>query len=85
MADRMGINEAKSFALVIVQSMKFSTSLTLALKTYAAEMREMREMNAQEIANKLPVKMSGVMSILMLPALFLITLTPIIIRYTSIY
>ena len=85
MADRMGIEEAKSFALVIVQSMQFGTSLTLALKTYAAEMREMREMNAQEMANKLPVKMSGVMSMLMLPALFLITLTPIIIRYTSIY
>lgn len=85
MADRMGIEEAKSFSLVIVQSMQFGTSLTLALKTYAEEMREMRELNAQEMANKLPVKMSGVMSMLMLPALFLITLTPIIIRYASIY
>lgn len=85
MAERMGIDEAKSFALVIVQSLQFGTSLTTALKTYAAEMREMRELNAQERANKLPVQMSGVMSMLMLPALFLITLTPIIIRYTAIY
>ncbi|QUJ76702.1 type II secretion system F family protein [Sulfitobacter albidus] len=85
MADRMGIDEAKSFALVIVQSLQFGTSLTQALKTYAVEMREMRELNAQERANALPVKMSGVMSMMMLPALFLITLTPIIIRYTAIY
>lgn len=85
MAERMGIEEAKSFALVIVQSLQFGTSLTSALKTYAAEMRQMRELAAQEQANKLPVLMSAVMSVLMLPALFLITLTPIILRYMAIY
>ncbi|MFZ5964425.1 type II secretion system F family protein [Thalassococcus sp. BH17M4-6] len=85
MAERMGVDEAKSFALVIVQSLEFGTSLTSALRTYAAEMREYRELAAQEKANRLPVQMSVVMSFLMLPALFLITLTPIIIRYTAIY
>jgi len=85
MAERMGIDEAKSFALVIVQSLQFGTSLTAALRAYAVEMRQMRELAAQEKANKLPVQMSGVMSMLMLPALFLITLTPIIIRYMAIY
>lgn len=85
MAERMGIDEARSFALVIAQSLQFGTSLTVALKTYAIEMRQMRELAAQEKANKLPVQMSGVMSVLMLPALFLITLTPIIIRYIAIY
>lgn len=85
MAERMGIDEARSFALVIAQSLQFGTSLTVALKTYAIEMRQMRELAAQEKANKLPVQMSGVMSVLMLPALFLITLTPIIIRYMAIY
>jgi len=84
MAERMGIDEAKSFALVVVQSMQFGTSLTAALRTYAVEMRQMRELAAQEKANKLPVQMSAVMSILMLPALFLITLTPIIIRYLEV-
>ncbi len=85
MAERMGIEEARSFALVIVQSLQFGTSLTLSLKTYAAEMRQMRELAAQEKANKLPVQMSAVMSVLMLPALFMITLTPIIIRYMAMY
>lgn len=85
MANRMGIEEAKSFALVIAQSLQFGTSLTSALKNYAIEMRTNRELAAQEKANKLPVQMSAVMSFLMLPALFLITLTPIIIRYASIY
>jgi tight adherence protein C len=85
MADRMGVDEAKSFALVVAQSLQFGTSLTSALRNYAAEMRVNRELNAQEKANKLPVQMSGVMAMLMLPALFLIILTPIIIRYLAMY
>jgi hypothetical protein len=61
------------------QSLKLGTNLTSALKTYAADMRQMRELAAQEQANKLPVQML----VLMLPALFLIKLTPIIIRFSS--
>lgn len=83
MADRMGLEEARAFALVIAQSLQFGTSLTHALRAYAAEMRQTRELTAQEKANRLPVQMSGVMSCLMLPALFLITLTPIVIRYLA--
>lgn len=85
MADRMGIPEAKSFALVIVQSLQFGTSLTASLRNFAIEMRINRELAAQEKANKLPVQMSAVMSLLMLPALFLITLTPVILRYMAMY
>jgi tight adherence protein C len=85
MAERMGLEEAKSFVLVVIQSLQFGTSLTSALKNYATEMRINRELAAQEKANKLPVQMSAVMSVMMLPALFLITLTPVIIRYLAMY
>ena len=81
MADRMGIEEAKSFVNVMVQSIQYGTSVSAALNGYAIEMRENRELRAQERANKLPVQMSGVMAVLMLPALFMITLGPTIIRY----
>ncbi|MFM2390792.1 MAG: hypothetical protein RLZZ437_2347 [Pseudomonadota bacterium] len=81
MANRMGIDEAISFANVIIQSLQFGTSISDALTAYATEMRETRELRAQEKANKLPVQMSAVMAMLMLPALLLITLGPTIIRY----
>jgi tight adherence protein C len=81
MANRMGIDEAISFANVIIQSLQFGTSISDALTAYAAEMRETRELRAQEKANKLPVQMSAVMAMLMLPALILITLGPTVIRY----
>ena len=39
------------------------------------------EKEAQEMANKLPVKMSAIMASLMLPALLMLTLGPVVIRY----
>lgn len=85
MAARLGIDEARSFVNVVIQSLQYGTSLTEALTRYAVEMRLNRELKAQEKANKLPVQMSGVMAVLMLPALFLITLAPTIIRYLAIF
>lgn len=85
MAERTGVEEAMSFAQLISQSMEFGTSISSALNAYAKEMRETREMKAVEQANKLPVKMSGVMASMMLPALFLITLGPTILRYMQVF
>ena len=85
MAERVGLEEMTSFVNLLIQSMEYGTSISDALNAYAIEMREAREMRAQEKANKLPVQMSAVMATLMLPALFLITLGPTIIRYIAVF
>ena len=85
MANRANVDEVRSFATVILQSVQFGTSVSEALTTYATEMRITRELKAQEMANKLPVKMSGVMASLMLPALFLLILGPIAIRWMNTF
>jgi tight adherence protein C len=79
------VDVVRSFASVVAQSIQFGTSMSDALTAYAAEMRSFREMKAQEMANKLPVKMSGVLASLMLPALILLTLGPVIIRYMTMF
>lgn len=83
MAERMGVDEVNAFVAVVSQSMEYGTSISDAMNSYAIEMRETRELKAQEKANKLPVQMSGVMATLMLPALFMITLGPTIIKYMA--
>lgn len=85
MANRTDVDVVRSFAGVILQSIQFGTSVSDALTTYASEMRISRELKAQEMANKLPVKMSGVMASLMLPALFLLILGPIAIRWMNTF
>jgi len=81
MARRTGVEMVQSFASVVQQSIRFGTSMSEALTTYAAEMRMYRETKAQEMANKLPVKMSAVLATLMLPALIMVTVGPSVIRY----
>lgn len=81
MADRVGLDSIHSFANVVSQSIKFGTSMAQAMTTYADELRQTRELRAQEMANKLPVKMSAVMASLMLPALVMMTIGPVVIRY----
>ena len=81
MASRTGVDEVTSFANVVLQSIQFGTSISGTLSAYAKEMRQSRELRAQEKANKLPVQMSAIMASLMLPALLLLTLGPVVIRY----
>ena len=81
MADRTGVDTIRSFASVVHQSAQFGTPMNEALMTYAKEMRLFREMKAQEMANKLPVKLSGVLASLMLPAIIMLTLGPTVIRW----
>ncbi len=85
MADRIGLDFVYSFVNVVRQSMQFGTSMTDALTVYADELRVFRELRAQEMANKLPVKMSAVLASMMLPALLLISLGPVIIRYINYF
>jgi tight adherence protein C len=81
MAERIGLESIVSFSTVVNQSIKFGTSMAQAMTTYADELRQTRELRAQEMANKLPVKMSAVMASLMLPALVMMTIGPVVIRY----
>jgi tight adherence protein C len=85
MAARTGLDEVTSFVNVVLQSIQFGTSISGTLSAYAREMRQNRELRAQEMANKLPVKMSAIMASLMLPALLLLTLGPVVIRYTRYF
>ena len=85
LAGRTGVDEVKSFANVVLQSVRFGTSMSDALQIYANEMRTSRELRAQEQANKLPVKMSAVMSALMLPAMILLIVGPVVIRWMNTF
>lgn len=81
MAERLMIEEAHAFVNVVLQSYRFGTSLSQALLAYSSEMRQRRELAAQEKANKLPVYMSAVMAGLMMPALLIVTIGPVVLRY----
>ncbi len=85
MAQRTQVEEVTSFVNVVLQSMQFGTNISEVLTGYAQQMRGDRELRAQEKANKLPVQMSAVMASLMLPALLMLSLGPVVIRYVRYF
>ena len=80
LADRTQVDAIAVFTKAIIQSIAFGTSVASTLQVYAREMRHQRMNQAEERANQLPVKMSVIMVVFLLPTIFLMALSPVIIR-----
>ena len=77
---RIGVDYVRAFTTVLSQSLRFGTSVSDALGVFSADMRNSRMMAAEEKANKLPVQMSVVLVVFMLPAVMTVALGPVVIR-----
>jgi tight adherence protein C len=76
MSERVGIPDISSFVTTLVQSATFGTSMSDALRVYSAEMRDKRVMRAEELANKLPTKLTLGTMLFTLPPLLIILIGP---------
>ncbi len=79
-ADRTGVSDISAFVTVLVQSVSFGTSISAALRVYAAEMRDKRLMRAEEKANTLPTKLTLGTMFFTVPPLMLILIGPSLIE-----
>jgi tight adherence protein C len=73
---RTGLEDIKSLSAMIVQSERFGTSLSQALKVYADSLRTRRRLRAEATVAKAGIKMLFPILLFILPALFVITLVP---------
>jgi len=78
-ADRIGIDEISSFAALMIQSDTLGTSVAQTLTVHADEMRVKRTMRAEELAHKLPVKLTIPLILFILPCMMTVILLPGII------
>lgn len=80
LADRLGIEEAKSFATLIQQSEELGTSLVQSLRVYSDEMRAKRLARAEEKAHALPVKLVLPLGLFIFPVILGVTLLPVVLK-----
>ena len=59
-----------------MQSERFGTSVAVALQEFAGWMREERNMNAEERAEKLPIKLLFPMTLFIFPAILIVATGP---------
>jgi tight adherence protein C len=80
LSDRLGLEEARSFATLIQQSDELGSSITEALRVYSEDMRHKRLSRAEEKAYALPAKLSVPMMVCIFPVLFVVILLPVGVR-----
>jgi tight adherence protein C len=85
LADRIGLEEAKTLAVLFRQSEELGTSLVDALRVYSAEMRTQRILRAEEKANSLPVRMVLPLGLCVFPVVMMIVMLPVIIRMKGVF
>jgi tight adherence protein C len=80
LAERLGLEEARSFATLIQQSTELGSSITDALRVYSDDMRHKRLSRAEEKAYSLPAKLSLPMMLCIFPVLFVVIMLPVFVR-----
>jgi tight adherence protein C len=83
LGDRLGLEEARSFATLIQQSDELGSSIGEALRVYSDDMRHKRLSRAEEKAYSLPARLSLPMMICIFPVLFIVILCPVIVRMVT--
>ena len=79
LAMRTGLKDIEALVAMLKQANRFGTNVTEALHIFSEDLRAKRKTRAQEIAAKIPVKISLPIILCIFPALFVVILGPAII------
>lgn len=77
---RVDLEEVSSLVALLVQTDKFGTSIGQSLRVHSDSMRVNRQLRAEELAAKLPVKMLFPLVFFIFPSLFVIVVGPAAVK-----
>jgi tight adherence protein C len=80
MAARTDVAELKAFASAVVQATTLGVPMAKVLRQQSEEMRVRRRQRAEELAQKVPVKILFPMILCLLPALFVVVVGPGVVK-----
>ena len=84
-SDRCGIIETTSMINLLIQSDSLGTSMAAALRAFSDDMRAHRLLKAEEIGQKIGVKLTMVLTTCFLPALLIAIMAPAIVNIATRY
>ena len=85
LALRSRLEDLEDLVSVLVQADKFGTSLAESLRVQSDMMRSRRSQRAEEMAAKIPVKMTVPLILFIFPTLMLVLLGPAIIQMIQVF
>jgi tight adherence protein C len=84
-ASRTKVDEVRQLVSMLVQTDRFGTSVSQALRTQAEVSRTMRRQRAEERAQKLGVKLIFPLVFCLFPAMYVVTLGAAIIKFVRFF
>jgi tight adherence protein C len=84
LASRTGVEDVRALVAMLVQTDKFGTSVSDALRIHAEVSRTKRRQRAEERAAKIGVKLVFPLVFCLFPAFFVVTLGPATIRFIRV-
>lgn len=85
LADRTGLADIRGLVALMVQTMRFGTSIADALRVYADEFRDKRMQAAEEQAAKIGTLMIFPLITCLFPSFFLVAIGPAVIRLIDVF
>jgi tight adherence protein C len=85
LATRTSVAELKSFCAIVVQASELGVPIANVLREQAREMRVRRRQRAEELAQKVPVKILFPLIFCLFPALFIVVLGPGVINILHVF
>lgn len=80
LALRTDLEDVSSLVTILIQTERFGTSIGQALRVHSDSMRAKRYQRAEEIAQKMPVKLIFPLVLFIFPALLVVTMGPAVIQ-----
>lgn len=84
-AKRTGSDDVRALVAMLVQTDRFGTSVSQALRTHAEVSRTKRRQRAEERAAKVGVKLVFPLVFCLFPAFYVVTLGPAIIQFVRVF
>ncbi|MGD8339923.1 MAG: type II secretion system F family protein [Gammaproteobacteria bacterium] len=85
LADRCGLEDIKGLVGLLVQTIKFGTSVADALRVYSEEFRDKRMQKAEEEAAKIGTKMIFPLVFCMFPSFFIVAIGPAVMQFIEAF
>ncbi|HEV8332833.1 MAG TPA: type II secretion system F family protein [Steroidobacteraceae bacterium] len=85
LSDRTGLDDIRGLTALLVQTMRFGTSVADALRVYSEEFRDKRTQAAEERAAKIGTKMIFPLVLCLFPSFFLVTIGPAVIGLVDVF
>jgi len=79
LSQRNDVDDLRALAAVLIQTDRFGTSVTQALRVHSESLRVERRQRAEEAAAKLSIKMLPVLALFIFPAIMIVVIGPAVL------